>query len=99
MECTTTNILTTDAAAVIEDEEVDIVVELVGGTSIAKDLMEQALRLGKPVVTANKALLADHGADLYALADERDTGIYYEAAVGGDSGSASTARRAYWKSD
>ena len=77
------DILTTDAVAVIEDEEVDIVVELVGGTSIAKDLTEQALRLGKPVVTANKALLADHGADLYALADKRDTGIYYEAAVGG----------------
>ena len=77
------DILTTDAVEVIGDEEVDIVVELVGGTSIAKDLTEQALRLGKPVVTANKALLADHGADLYALADERDTGIYYEAAVGG----------------
>ena len=77
------DILTTDAAAVIADEEVDIVVELVGGTAIAKDLTEQALRLGKPVVTANKALLADHGAELYALADVRDTGNYYEAAVGG----------------
>ena len=66
--------MTTDAAAVIEDEEVDIVVELVGGTSIAKDLTEQALRLGKPVVTANKALLADQGADLYALVDERIRG-------------------------
>jgi len=77
------DILTTDAMAVITDEEVDIVVELVGGTTIAKQFTEQALTLGKPVVTANKALLADHGAALYALADERDTGIYYEAAVGG----------------
>ena len=76
-------VLTTDAAAVIADEEVDIVVELVGGTTIAKQFTEQALAMGKPVVTANKALLADHGAELYALADERDTGIYYEAAVGG----------------
>lgn len=77
------DVLTTDAMAVITDEEVDIVVELVGGTTIAKQFTEQALALGKPVVTANKALLADHGAALYSLAEERDTGIYYEAAVGG----------------
>ena len=76
-------ILTQDAASVITDESVDVIVELVGGTTVAKTFIEQALALGKPVVTANKALLADHGDTLYALAEEKDTGIYYEAAVGG----------------
>ena len=76
-------ILTQDAASVIADESVDVIVELVGGTTVAITFTEQALALGKPVVTANKALLADHGDTLYALAEEKDTGIYYEAAVGG----------------
>ena len=76
-------ILTTDAESVIYDESIDIIVELIGGTTVAKDLVIKALSIGKPVVTANKALLAKHGRELFVLADEKDTGIYYEAAVGG----------------
>ena len=77
------DILTTDALSVIENEDVEVIVELIGGSKIAKELIEHALCLGKPVVTANKALLAEFGHELYNLAEKYDTGIYYEAAVGG----------------
>jgi homoserine dehydrogenase len=76
-------ILTRDAASVVADPEIDIVVELIGGTSIAKDLVVQALRNGKPVVTANKALLAKHGEEIFALAHEAGTDICFGASVGG----------------
>lgn len=76
-------ILTTDAVALIEEPGVEIVVELIGGTSIARDLTLKALRLGKPVVTANKALLAKHGSELYRVAEENEADLYYEASVGG----------------
>ena len=76
-------ILTTDANSVIFDESIDIIVELIGGTSIAKDLVEKSLSLGKPVVTANKALLAEYGDELFKIAQKNDTGIYYEASVAG----------------
>ena len=58
--------LTTDTTALIN--EVDVVVELVGGTTIAKDFILQALKLGKPCVTANKALIAEHGEEIFAAA-------------------------------
>jgi homoserine dehydrogenase len=74
-------ILTTDAKALIK--EVDVVVELVGGTTIAKDFILEALRLGKPVVTANKALLAKKGEELFAAAEKSKADIYYEASVAG----------------
>ena len=61
-------ILTTDANSVILDQSIDIIVELIGGTSIAKDLVEKSLSLGKPVVTANKALLAEFGDELFKIA-------------------------------
>ena len=77
------DILTTDALSVIEDDDVEVIVELIGGSKIAKELIEHALCRGKPVVTANKALLAEFGHELYNLAEKYDTGIYYEAAVGG----------------
>lgn len=77
------SVLTTDAASVINDPEIDVIVELVGGVTIAKEFVLQALKAGKPVVTANKALLADFGEELYTVAAENGTGIYYEAAVGG----------------
>lgn len=77
------SILTQDATAVIDDPSVHIVVELIGGTRIAKDLILRALNLGKPVVTANKALLAEHGAELFALAERKQTAIWFEAAVAG----------------
>ncbi len=76
-------VLTTDAMAVIADENIDLIVELVGGTTIARTFTIEALRRGKPVITANKALLADHGEEIYRTARENNTGIYYEAAVGG----------------
>ncbi len=77
-------VLTTDdAAAVVDAADVDVVVELIGGTGVARDLVTRALRLGKPVVTANKALLATHGAELFRLAAEHGTDIYFEASVGG----------------
>lgn len=74
-------ILTTDAVALIKD--VDVVVELVGGTTIAKDFILEALKLGKPVVTANKALLAKKGEELFAAAEKFKADIYYEASVAG----------------
>ncbi len=76
-------VLTTDALAVVDDGEIDLIVELVGGTTAAKAFIKAALERGKPVVTANKALLAYHGEELYRLARANGTGIYYEAAVGG----------------
>lgn len=76
-------VLTTDAMSVINDDRIDLIVELVGGTTVARKFTLAALRAGKPVVTANKALLADHGAEIYRVAKENGTGIYYEAAVGG----------------
>ena len=74
-------ILTTDAMDLIK--EVDVVVELVGGTTIAKDFIMAALKLGKPVVTANKALLAKKGEELFAAAEKSKADIYYEASVAG----------------
>jgi len=76
-------ILTSDAKAVIDDPEVDVVIELVGGTGVAKEFVLRALEQGKPVVTANKALLADFGAEIFALALEKETDIYFGASVGG----------------
>lgn len=76
-------VLTTDAFAVIEDPEIDVIVELVGGVTIAKEFVLRALKNGKQVITANKALLADFGEEIYKTAKENGAGIYYEAAVGG----------------
>lgn len=74
-------ILTTDAEELIND--VDVVVELIGGTGIAKDLILKALKQSKPVVTANKALIATHGEELFAAAEQSEADIYYEASVAG----------------
>ncbi len=75
------NVLTINAIEVIE--EVDIVIELIGGTTVAKDLILKALQLGKPVVTANKALLAEYGEELFSAAEKSVADIYYEASVAG----------------
>lgn len=75
--------LTTDAMAVIEDPEIQILIELVGGTGVAREFIIRSLQLGKPVVTANKALLAEHGAEIFGLARERGVDIYFEASVCG----------------
>ena len=77
------DLVTTDLDALINDDEIDIVVELIGGTDRAYDLVKAALERGKTVVTGNKALLAERGKELFALAEERRTPIYFEAAVAG----------------
>jgi homoserine dehydrogenase len=75
--------LTTNAAEVVDDPEVDIVVEAIGGTTAARELVERALRRGKHVVSANKALIAAAAGRLAALAREQHVAFRYEAAVGG----------------
>ena len=74
-------VLTTDAMDAIETCEV--IVELVGGTTFAKTIILEALKRGKPVVTANKALLAKYGEELFAEAEKSGADIFYEASVGG----------------
>ena len=74
-------LLTTDASELIH--RVDVVVELIGGTTVAKKFILQALNEGKNVVTANKALLAEHGEELFAAAEKNHADLYYEASVGG----------------
>ena len=74
-------LLTTDASELIH--RVDVVVELIGGTTVAKKFILQALNEGKCVVTANKALLAEYGEELFAAAEKNHADLYYEASVGG----------------
>ncbi|MEY5013422.1 MAG: hypothetical protein RLY69_1137, partial [Verrucomicrobiota bacterium] len=74
---------TTDWRKLVEDPAVDIVVELIGGTTDAFEIVAAALRAKKPVVTGNKALLAERGVELFALSKEHDTPIHFEAAVAG----------------
>jgi len=75
--------VSSDAAALIADPAIDIVVELIGGTGIAKVLVLQAIAAGKHVVTANKALLAVHGSEIFEAARERGVMVAFEAAVAG----------------
>ena len=74
---------TTDAAAVVADPEVDLVVEVIGGIEPARELIVAALEGGKPVVTANKELLANHGVELFATAEAGGVDLLFEAAVAG----------------
>ncbi|MBP5181917.1 MAG: homoserine dehydrogenase [Lentisphaeria bacterium] len=74
-------LLTTDASALIG--KVDVVVELIGGTTVARKFILEALNAGKSVVTANKALLAEYGEELFAAAEKNDADLYFEASVGG----------------
>ena len=76
-------ILTTDAPAVIEDPGVQIVVETIGGTGIAKTFVLAALNAGKCVVTANKKLLAEYGREIFDTAAKNNVDIYFGASVGG----------------
>ncbi|MFQ6110627.1 MAG: homoserine dehydrogenase [Nitrospinota bacterium] len=75
--------LTTDARAILEDPEVDIVVELIGGIEPAREYIAEAIRGGKSVVTANKALLAERGEELFRAASEAGVDLGFEASVGG----------------
>ena len=74
---------TDDADSILNDSSIDLVVELMGQIEPARTYIKRALSAGKSVVTANKALLAKHGAELFALADEKNVDLYYEAAVAG----------------
>ncbi len=76
-------VLTNDATAVVADPAVDIVVELIGGIEPARTLVATALEGGKPVVTANKELLANVGAELFATAESSGVDLLFEAAVAG----------------
>ncbi len=76
-------VLTADARAVVDDPDIDIVVEMIGGETIAKELILKALANGKQVVTANKALLASHGNSLFKAAAEKGVDLAFEASVGG----------------
>ena len=77
------SLFTLDAQSLVTDPEIDIVIEVMGGIEPARELILQAFAHGKSVVTANKALLATHGSDLYSAADKAGVDLYYEAAVAG----------------
>jgi homoserine dehydrogenase len=77
------HVLTRDAAAVVEDGEIDVVVEVIGGIEPARELILTALKHGKPVVTANKELLANVGAELFHAAEAAGRDLLFEAAVAG----------------
>ncbi|MDG1818955.1 MAG: homoserine dehydrogenase [Porticoccaceae bacterium] len=72
-----------DIFEVAKNPDIDIVVELIGGTTVARDLVMTALENGKHVVTANKALIAEHGMEIFAYAESRNLIVAYEAAVAG----------------
>ncbi|NJN76822.1 MAG: homoserine dehydrogenase [Synechococcaceae cyanobacterium RL_1_2] len=77
------HLFTTDLESIVNDPDIDIVVELIGGTDRAKTLVMQAIATGKHVVTANKALIAAHGDAIFTAAAEAGVYVLFEAAVGG----------------
>jgi homoserine dehydrogenase len=78
-----TELLTGRPEDILEDPEIQVVVELIGGEEPARGYLERAIRAGKHVVTANKVVMAKHGPDLLELAGSLDVEVYFEAAVGG----------------
>ena len=75
--------ITSDGESIVNDPQIDIIIEVMGGIEPARSLILKALKNGKSVVTANKALLAQHGAELYEAASDNGVDIYFEAAVAG----------------
>lgn len=75
--------ITRDIFAVADNPEIDILVELIGGTTVAKDLVLRAIANGKHIVTANKALIAHHGNEIFAAANAKGVTVAFEAAVAG----------------
>ena len=75
--------LTADAWEIVNNPEVDIVVELIGGDTLARELVLKSINNGKHVVTANKALIAKHGNEIFAAAQEKGVMVAFEAAVAG----------------
>ena len=78
--------LTDDPWSVVNDPELDVIVELIGGEGLAKELILAAVRNGKYIVTANKALIAKHGDELFSAADKQGVSIFFEASVAGGIG-------------
>jgi homoserine dehydrogenase len=76
-------VLTTDANSVVNDPDIDIIIEMIGGEEIAKEFILKAIKNGKQVITANKALLASQGNALFKAAAEKGVDLAFEAAVGG----------------
>ncbi|MDR1011978.1 MAG: homoserine dehydrogenase, partial [Opitutaceae bacterium] len=76
-------VMTTDWTTVVNDPAIQVVIELMGGTGLAKTVVLAALRLGKPVITANKALISECGPELFAAAAKSGSNLYYEASVAG----------------
>ena len=89
------SLFTTDWKSMVEDPLIEIVVELIGGTDEAFDLVSAALEAGKPVVTGNKALLAERGPEIFALSRRHQTPVYFEAAVAGGIPIIKVAREAF----
>ena len=83
-DCKTDNVIVSrDIFEVLDNESIDIIVELIGGTTIARDVVIQAIEKGKHVVTANKALIAEHGNEIFAAAQAKGVTVAFEAAVAG----------------
>ena len=76
-------LLTTDLESIVNSSDIDLIIEVIGGIEPARSLILSALKNGKSVVTANKALLAKHGGELFAAADSNGVDLYYEASVAG----------------
>ena len=76
-------LFTTDPFSIVNDPEIDLIVEVMGGIEPARELAHLAIKNRKSIVTANKALLASHGAELFTAAYAQGEDIYYEAAVAG----------------
>ena len=82
--CDTQSIaLTTDPYEIIDDPEIEIILELIGGAGLVKDMVLKAIENGKHVVTANKLLIALHGNEIFAKASEKKVIVAFEAAVAG----------------
>src|SRR3972149_10379694 len=77
------DLITADARDILEDDDIQIVIEVIGGTGIARELVNQALSRGKAVVTANKELMANFGQEVMEAAARRQTDLFFEASVGG----------------
>ncbi len=76
-------VLTKDYKEILDDDEVDTIVELIGGDTLAKKIILEAIEKGKNVITANKALIAKHSKEIFSKAIEKDVNLFYEASVGG----------------
>jgi homoserine dehydrogenase len=92
-------ICTGDANDILDDKDVHVVIELVGGTTFARTIVETALKRGKHVITANKALIAEQGAALFQAAEASGVALYFEASVGGGMPTIKTIREALVAND